>query len=368
MKKINYIHFSSIPSSLPSSLQVVKTCESFSKNNYDVTLIKPGTGYKFVSISNYYNLKSKFSVKEFKSIDKFPQGLNFYLYCFYCLNYVLKITNCITITRNYFICYLLLLFKKKVILEIHHDTEVESRITKFILKYLNFFNKRNLLKIIAISNAVKNLFIKKYKVNPNKITVLPSGSSLRVNYQNYYNNSSRLKVGYFGSLSSSKGIDTFIKLSKIDKDNDYYIYGGSKIEINNLRKKNSNKNLHLNEYISYKKLPNIMIKMDVLTIPYKSYVKSAGEVDDISKYTSPLKLFDYLAVGKMIIASDLTVFREIINNKNAFFVKNYQNIFEWKINIMKAKCEKQKIIILSRNNFKLSKKYDHFHRVKKYLN
>ena len=32
MKKINYVHFSSIPSSLPSSLQVIKTCENLSKN------------------------------------------------------------------------------------------------------------------------------------------------------------------------------------------------------------------------------------------------------------------------------------------------------------------------------------------------
>ena len=38
MKKINYVIFSSIPSSLPSSLQVIKTCENFAKNNYDVTV------------------------------------------------------------------------------------------------------------------------------------------------------------------------------------------------------------------------------------------------------------------------------------------------------------------------------------------
>ena len=46
---------------------------------------------------------------------------------------------------------------------------------------------------------------------------------------------------------------------------------------------------------------------------------------------SPLKLFDYLAVGKMIISSDLEVLKEIINSKkNAFFVKNYENVYEWK--------------------------------------
>ena len=50
MKKINYVTFSSIPSSLPSSLQIIKTCESLSRYNYDVTLIKPGTGNKKISL------------------------------------------------------------------------------------------------------------------------------------------------------------------------------------------------------------------------------------------------------------------------------------------------------------------------------
>ena len=46
MKNIYYITFSSIPSSLPSSLQIIKTCENLSKNKHKVTLIKPGTGNK----------------------------------------------------------------------------------------------------------------------------------------------------------------------------------------------------------------------------------------------------------------------------------------------------------------------------------
>ncbi len=365
--KINYVHFSSIPSSLPSSLQVIKTCESFSKNNNDVTLIKPGTGNKNVSISKYYGLKSDVKIKEFTSIDSFPQGLKFYLYCFYCLIFILKIKNSITISRSYFICYLLLLFRQKVILEIHHDTNGESRITKFILNYLNFLNKKNLLNIVAITKSVKNLFIEKYNVKANKITVLPSGSSIKINFKPNFNYKNRLKIGYFGSLSASKGINTIIKLSKIDKDNDYYIYGGTKNQIANLRKKNTSKNLYLKTNVPYTKLPKKMIEMDILTIPYTNHIKSAGEVDDISKYTSPLKLFDYLAVGKMIISSDLKVLREVISNNNAIFIKNFENVFEWKKNIIRAKNDKKKIFIMSKNNHKLSKKYDHIDRARKYF-
>ena len=111
----------------------------------------------------------------------------------------------------------------------------------------------------------------------------------------------------------------------------------------------------------------MMLKMDILTIPYTKNIKSAGEVDDISEYTSPLKLFDYLAVGKIIISSDLKVLREIINSKNALFVKNFENIYEWRKSIAIIKNNKIKKYIMCKNNYILSKQFDHSIRVRKYL-
>jgi glycosyltransferase involved in cell wall biosynthesis len=367
MKQIYYVTFSSIPSSLPSSLQIIKTCEALSSNNYNVTLIKPGTGSKETSINKYYGLVNYIHVKEFSFFTTFPRGLNFYLYCLSCFFFILNNKKSVTISRNYFICFLLILFKQKVILEIHHDTNVEGRITKFILRYFNFLNKKYLIRIVAISNSVKNLFINKYNVNPKKIKVLPSGSSIRINQLPKINKNKRLKLGYFGSFTSSKGIDTLIRLSKIDLNNDYYLYGGNKKNLEILKKQHINKNLFLRESIPYRDLKKELIKMDFLMIPYRKVVRSAGEVDDISKYTSPLKLFDYLAVGKIILSSNLKVLREVINERNAYFVNNYENIYEWKKIIKIAKNSRDKNLIMSLNNLNLSKKYDHKKRVKKYL-
>ena len=128
-----------------------------------------------------------------------------------------------------------------------------------------------------------------------------------------------------------------------------------------------NSNLYLKDSVPYQRIPKIMLNMDILTLPYTKVIKSAGEVDDISKYTSPLKLFDYLAVGKMIITSDLKVLREIISSKNAYFVKNYENVFEWRRCIIEAKNNRKKLLIMSKNNLRLSKKYDHLKRVKSYF-
>ena len=90
MNRIYYITYSSIPSSLPSSLQIIKTCENLSKNKYKVTLIKPGTGTDKVSIKRYYGIVEDIEIKEFLSIKKFPVGFEYYLYSFYCLFFILK--------------------------------------------------------------------------------------------------------------------------------------------------------------------------------------------------------------------------------------------------------------------------------------
>jgi glycosyltransferase involved in cell wall biosynthesis len=94
----------------------------------------------------------------------------------------------------------------------------------------------------------------------------------------------------------------------------------------------------------------------------------AGDVGDITKFTSPLKLFDYLSAGKIIICSILNILKEIIKeNINAIFVKNYTNPYSWKNEIQKLKNQPSKQLIISKNNYKLSKNYSLNQRAKKIL-
>ena len=104
-------------------------------------------------------------------------------------------------------------------------------------------------------------------------------------------------------------------------------------------------------------------------MPYVSTVTAAGDVGNITKYTSPLKLFDYLSAGRVIICSNLDVLKEILSeNKNAIFIKNFKNAFAWKNGNKKISKSKNKIMIMSMNNYKHSKKYSHFKRGQKILN
>ena len=59
---------------------------------------------------------------------------------------------------------------------------------------------------------------------------------------------------------------------------------------------------------------NREIKFSKNGYSYTSYVSDitvAGDVGDITKFTSPLKLFDYLSAGKIIICSDYKVLKRL---------------------------------------------------------
>ena len=65
----------------------------------------------------------------------------------------------------------------------------------------------------------------------------------------------------------------------------------------------------------YRELADNQSAADVLVLP------NSGKTDISAKYTSPLKLFTYMASGKPIIASDLPSLREVLSERNAFLVK-----------------------------------------------
>ena len=358
--RICYLFNSSLPSHNPSSLQVVKTCEGLIQLKHKVYLITPNTGLKY-NIKDYYDLILTPKRIKLKFFKKFPKGLNYYLFSIISVIKGISLKPDVFVTRNLFTLIVLLLFNKKVIIELHHDFSNEGKFIKFTYNYFNILNSNNIIKIVAITTTVKNFLIKKLKVNKKKIKIIPSASSLQVKFSKL-KKKRKYNIGYFGSLEKSKGYEFITKLSKLDKNNDYYIYGGEKKFINVLRKNIQNKNLYLHEYVPYKKLKYYISKMDVLIMPSnKKTLRSTGGVGNIAKFTSPLKLFDYLSSGKFIIISDLKVFKEIIKNNKHCIVTSL-NHAKW-INIIKnIKNNLKKINILKKNAFILSKKYTYKNR------
>jgi len=354
--RICYLSNSAIPSTLASSIQIVKMCEAFSELDNKVTLISTNVSLKKDNLFKFYNVKSRFDFKRIKYFKTFPLGIKYYLFSICSILESFKYKPEVYITRNFFSCFLLLILKKKIIMELHHDLKIESRIVRFLVKNVKFLNSKHIIKIIAITSGVKDEYTKNGLVKDHKTIVLPSGSSIKKNFS-FSNKKNYFNIGYFGSLYKSRGFELIKKLAKIDNKNIYYLYGSSNNR-NSLKVKNSSKNLHYKGHIPYRDIPKALSKMDILLMPYVSSITAAGDVGDNTKFTSPLKLFDYLSVGKIILCSNFDVLKEVIKDKkNTIFIKNYKNIFAWKNEIQKLSNQPEKQLIMSKNNYNLSKNY-----------
>ena len=362
--KICYLSNNDMPSKMANSLQTIKMCEAFVQNGNDVLLICPNSEKIKKTIFDYYNVKKKFNFMKLRRYKKFPLGFSYYLFSIESIYASLNYKPDIYITRNFFTSYLLCLLKKKNILELHHPLEIESRIVRFITKKIKFFKSKYLIRFVAISNEAKNYYSKFLNFNDDRILILPSGSSLKKKNNVHYTKTKKLNIGVFGSIYKLN-LDLIIKLSNIDRNNFYFVYGDKRNS--NLKIRNFKNNLFFKEYVEYKNIEKELNKMDILLMPYSKQIPSGGNVGDITNFTSPLKLFDYLTTGKIIISTDLPILREILTGNNSIFVKNFNNPYSWKMEMNKIINNIEKRKILSLNNLTLSKKYNLKKRASRFL-
>ena len=110
-------------------------------------------------------------------------------------------------------------------------------------------------------------------------------------------------------------------------------------------------NIKIFDYVNYSKIPKILSKYKIALMPYQKKVTGRGSIW-LEKYMSPLKMFDYLASGRIIISSNLPGIREILkNNFNSIIVTN-NSVYNWDRSIKKILTNKtlaNKLSINARN-------------------
>ncbi|MFU8772910.1 MAG: glycosyltransferase family 4 protein [Anaerolineales bacterium] len=126
-------------------------------------------------------------------------------------------------------------------------------------------------------------------------------------------------VGYTGHLYPGRGVELLIELAERLPEITFLLVGGEQNhvhELANLVKNKGLSNVILTGFVSNTVLPDFQAASDVLLMPYQ-YRVEASSGGDISRYLSPMKMFEYLACGRAIISSDLPVLREVLNSESA---------------------------------------------------
>ena len=180
--RLSYLFNSAVPSHNAGSIQVIKTCEGLIGKNNKVFIITPDTGLK-TSMKNFYDLKLTPKRIKLKYFTEYPKGLNYYLFSIFSVIKAISLKTDLFVTRNLFTLIILNIFKKKTIIEIHHDLSNEGRFIRFLYKNFDILNSKNIMRVVAITNSVKKFLTQELSVNKNKIKIIPSASSLNFKFK-----------------------------------------------------------------------------------------------------------------------------------------------------------------------------------------
>tara|TARA_B100001057_G_scaffold500944_1_gene619043 strand:- start:17954 stop:19042 length:1089 start_codon:yes stop_codon:yes gene_type:complete len=357
MEKLLYVSDVSLPNKSAYAVHVMKMCEAFSEQK-EVDLVVNHNSEKWKVLKRNYNLKNNINII---SLNNFKVGNFFFriINAYKTLKLIKKNNYKIIISRNIITSTILAFYGLKNILEIH--TELTGLTKKIFFLFLKK-NKKN-LKFIFIHRNLNSFF----KLKKNFI-ILDDAINLK-DFNNIKNKTIKNKFVYTGSLIKGKGIELILELAAHFRNYKFFLYGNLDTFPKSLNpKRKMIKNLIVNDFIEYSKIPSVLKSAEFLLMPYPKKAGVLMRGIDVQDYISPLKMFEYLAAKKIIFASHNEAYKHIlINNFNSLIIEP-ENKTKWINKINYVLNNKKKFNKLKKNSFKTVKKYTWEKRSEKILN
>ncbi len=325
--KLIYIANIRLPTEKAHGLQIMKMCEAFARQGAKVKLVVP---WRFNPIKEdpfeYYGVEKNFKITKLPSLDLVKLGKIGFLiqslsFSKFAQIYALFKKADVIYSRDELPLFYLSFLKKNLFLEVHTNA-------------YNFLIKTTLKKckgIIAITYGLKDFLISK-GINADKILVASDAVDLgefdiKISKEEARKKlnlpSDKVIIGYVGSLKTmgmEKGIGVAIKFLKFLNENCVLVLVGGRKEDNEFYRKEAEESglaervLFVGQ-VKHQLVPLYLKSFDIAIAPFPKN-------EHYEFYMSPMKIFEYMASGRPIVASDLPSLREVLNKDNAILVKS----------------------------------------------
>lgn len=332
--RIVYLSSSIIPSRTANSIHVMKMSRSFAKLGHEVFLIAPdvqkGIEEGVDDVYQFYGVERTFQL--FKVPMPNLKGRAYFYGLFSAIKAKLlkaDLVYCRNLTAAYFASF----FCKNVVFESHAPV-IDSG-TRYEKQFLRLISKKSFKKLVVITNALKEYYEQRYPLLVGKIHVAPDGADEFPDNVEPANlgageNSGRLQVGYVGHLYAGKGMEVVSQLAANCPWADFHVVGGLEEDIAYWKQECTNSiNITFYGFVDHSKVPSYLKAFDVVLLPNQKKVSAYGGGGDIAQWTSPLKLFEYMSAGKAIIASNLPVLAEVLDDGVNAFLCEHDDIQQW---------------------------------------
>ncbi|MCE1254190.1 MAG: glycosyltransferase [Anaerolineae bacterium] len=323
--KIACISTSRVPYSTANSIQVMKVCQALAALGHTVCLWVPGDKpADWESLREFYGLKTPFEVRWLPSQAVWRR----YDFSLAVVREAKRWGAELIYTWLLPAALMALWFNLPTLLELH------DRVTGHLgpQSYRMFCgHKKSKKRLLVITQALKEKLQIQFKTcpKPSEIQIAPNGVDLDA-YENLPNAvearrllglPERVTAVYAGHFYAGRGAELLMSLAERLPQVQFLWVGGSEQAVSEwkerLQKAGIN-NVVLTGFVPNGRLPMYQAAGEFLLMPYEKFISGSSGGNSV-EICSPMKMFDYMAAGRVIISSDLPVIHEVLNPQNAVF-------------------------------------------------
>ena len=309
-----------------SAIHVMKMCQAMGRLGIETDLILATPG-NTPDIRAYYGVDYTFKIIQFpyfKSsfVRNVFHGIRAGVYLG-----MRKGMYDITVTRNIVYAFLAAkVFGMPVVYDAHHPLVTGARPLFRAIK-----DSPNLVRFSTNTRGLADIYLGE-GLPPEKLAVAHNGVDLERYAYLPKKEEARKKLGlsldkdiicYSGNIYEGRGIELLIDASLRLPDAKFLIVGGRDEDVLRYRQLAAQKNasgFKLTSYVSHDLVPLYLAAADVLVMPYTSAMTIRGGTV-ATDFTSPIKLFEYMASGRPIVATSLPSVNELLRDgENAVVV------------------------------------------------
>lgn len=232
-------------------------------------------------------------------------------------------------------------FNLKHVIEINAPFEEEVKEFEKASSFISFIGKKKLQNLLQsahlvspITSSLQKHIVKNYGVNPQNCFVVPNAidkSEIQItesrveDIRKIFNLTDKIVVGFVGSIFPYHGVDRLIHaVSKLNNSDVELLIVGDGYLIPELQEQaralGLKSRVHFTGSVPKEDVYNHITAMDIVTLPNTEW------------YCSPVKLFEYGALGKVVLAVNEAGVSDVMTDTDGLLFKNNEGDFQEALN------------------------------------
>jgi glycosyltransferase involved in cell wall biosynthesis len=322
--KIGCITTSIVPSKTANSIQAVKVCHALKQCGQDVQLWVPEfERAQWPQIAEIYGISEQFDITWLPFNKKLKQ----YDFSYLSVRKTIDWGADVIYTWALQAAFIGNVFGKPVAMEFH-DFPMGFMGPKIFRMFMRLPAQKLIMTTTrALANGIEEKYGLTFKdadlqiapngTDPDRYRGLPLPSVARTQL----GLPDGFTVGYTGHFYPGRGMDLLTAIAKALPEVQFLWVGGMDKHIAPWKETlaaEGIKNVTITGFIPNHHLPLYQAAADVLVMPYAQKIEGSSG-GNIAPVINPMKMFDYLSVGRPIIASNIPVFHEVLTPDLAVF-------------------------------------------------